>query len=85
MASGVQKIDLLYFARLAELTGRRHEEWPLAREMRGSELLAALEARYPDLGPASRLKLAVNQFHARPDVLIQPGDEVAVFEPVTGG
>jgi len=31
------------------------------------------------------LKLAVNQYHVAPDTLISPGDEVAVFEPVTGG
>ena len=85
MANGAQKIELLYFARVAELTGRRQEAWPLAQAQRGSELLAELQARYPALEPASRLKLAVNQFHARADVLIQPGDEVAVFEPVTGG
>lgn len=83
--SGDAKIELLYFARVAELTGKRGESWPLAQAQRGDALLAELEARYPKLAPAARLKLAVNQLHAKPTILIQPGDEVAVFEPVTGG
>ncbi|MFA7625347.1 MAG: MoaD/ThiS family protein, partial [Pusillimonas sp.] len=47
--------------------------------------LVQLESRYPQLAPAKRLKLAVNQFHVKPSAIINPGDEVAVFEPVTGG
>ena len=49
------------------------------------QLLAALGERYPQLEPASRLKLAINQTHSKPTAPIRPGDEVAVFEPVTGG
>jgi len=78
-------IELLYFARVAELIGKRGETWPLDRPVRASELLAALEARYPDLAPVRRLKLAINQCHAKSSSLVSAGDEVAVFEPVTGG
>jgi len=78
-------IELLYFARVAELTGKRGETWPLKAPLNGGELLAALEARYPDLAPASRLKLAINQHHAKSSAIVSAGDEVAVFEPVTGG
>lgn len=78
-------IELLYFARVAELTGKRGETWPLDTPLNGAELLVQLEARYPGLAPASRLKLAINQFHAKPSAAIAAGDEVAVFEPVTGG
>jgi sulfur-carrier protein len=79
-------IQLLYFARVAELTGRRAEAWPLpADTITGSALLGSLEQRYPQLAPAARLKLAVNQTHVKPTATIRPGDEVAVFEPVTGG
>ena len=53
--------------------------------VRGADLLAALTQKYPDLSQATRLKLAVNQTHAQPDVALAAGDEVAVFEPVTGG
>ncbi len=85
MANGVPNIELLYFARVADLTGRRQESWPLPEPCTGAALLEQLQARYPELAPASRLKLAINQYHRKPDAVIQPGDEVAVFEPVTGG
>jgi molybdopterin synthase sulfur carrier subunit len=78
-------INVLYFARVAELIGQREEAWPLAQPTTVSELLTQLEARYPALAPASKLKIAVNQYHAGHDRVVEPGDEVAVFEPVTGG
>jgi molybdopterin synthase sulfur carrier subunit len=78
-------INLLYFARIAELVGKRNEAWPLSAPTTGAELLEALQTQYPELAPAARLKLAINQTHAKPTATIQPGDEVAVFEPVTGG
>ncbi|OZI20368.1 molybdopterin converting factor subunit 1 [Bordetella genomosp. 9] len=79
-------IQLLYFARVAELTGRRAEAWSLpADTITGAALLGSLEERYPQLAPSGRLKLAVNQTHVKHTATIRPGDEVAVFEPVTGG
>lgn len=78
-------LDVLYFARVAELTGVREESWPLQNPMPASEWLHELEARYPKLAPSSRLKLAINQQHSPHDRVLQPGDEVAVFDPVTGG
>jgi molybdopterin synthase sulfur carrier subunit len=78
-------IKVLYFAHVAELTKQREEEWPLTDPISGAGWLMALESRYPQLAPVSRLKLAVNQYHVGHDSLIRPGDEVAVFEPVTGG
>jgi molybdopterin synthase sulfur carrier subunit len=78
-------IDLLYFARIAEFTGRRSESWPLVDSTTGAALLAELTERYPALAGASRLKLSVNQVHAKTSATILPGDEVALFEPVTGG
>jgi len=76
---------VLYFAQVAELTGLRQESWPLNRALTGSDWLTLLEARYPQLAPTRRLKLAINQVHRPHAALIEPGDEVAVFEPVTGG
>jgi molybdopterin synthase sulfur carrier subunit len=78
-------VNLLYFARVAELVGKRSESWPLTAPTTGAQLLDALQERYPDLAPASRLKLAINQTHAKANATIAPGDEVAIFEPVTGG
>lgn len=78
-------IKVLYFAQIAELTKVRQESWPLAAPIRASAWLSTLEARYPELAPVRRLKLAVNQYHVAHDSMINPGDEVAIFEPVTGG
>lgn len=78
-------VQLLYFARVAELVGKRAEAWPLAADTTGENLLADLRARYPRLAEARRLRLAVNQEHAGPAARVRAGDEVAVFEPVTGG
>jgi molybdopterin synthase sulfur carrier subunit len=78
-------IKVLYFAQVAELTQVREEQWPLAQVLSGTDWLAQLESRYPQLAPVKRLKLAVNQYHVGHASLIRPGDEVAVFEPVTGG
>ncbi|UHL62626.1 MoaD/ThiS family protein [Paralcaligenes sp. KSB-10] len=78
-------IKVLYFARVADLTRIRQESWPLSHALSGTDWLRELEGRYPQLAPTGRLKLAVNQYHVDHQSLIQPGDEVAVFEPVTGG
>ncbi|MBF6615386.1 MoaD/ThiS family protein [Pollutimonas thiosulfatoxidans] len=83
--NGATTIKVRYFAQVAELTQVREEDWPLPQAISGTQWLAALAQRYPQLGSVSRLKLAINQFHVAQDTVIQPGDEVAVFEPVTGG
>lgn len=84
MATGTM-IRVLYFAQVAELTGQREESWAIDGPLPAHEWLDQLAVRYPQLAPVSRLKLAVNQVHAPVDSTIRPGDEVAVFEPVTGG
>jgi len=78
-------IRVLYFARVAELTGQREERWPLAAPLDCGQWQQTLRQRYPQLAPLARLKIAVNQQYARDHTVIAPGDEVAVFEPVTGG
>lgn len=84
-AAAPSKITLVYFARIAELAGCRSEPWPLSAPRSAGELLAAVRARHPALAEAGRVQLAINQRHAATSALVQPGDEVAVFEPVTGG
>ena len=78
-------LEVLYFARVAELTGVREESWPISGPISAHEWLSQLEARYPRLAPVARLKLAINQQHSSHDSTLNPGDEVAVFDPVTGG
>ena len=79
-------IDVLYFAQVAELTQKRQESWPLEQPIAVSSWLAQVVSTYPVLAPLqSRLKIAINQYHVEHDATINPGDEVAVFEHVTGG
>ncbi len=78
-------IEVLYFAQVAEHMGTRRETQALDGPVPASQWLAGLVARCPALAPAERLKLAVNQQHVDHEATIRPGDEVAVFEPVTGG
>ncbi|MGO1765798.1 MAG: molybdopterin converting factor subunit 1 [Advenella sp.] len=78
-------IDILYFARIAELTGKRKEQLPLPESVTVNEWLTQLNARYPALSDVRVLKVAVNKKHVPTDTLIHDRDEVAIFEPVTGG
>lgn len=78
-------INVLYFAQIAEITQKRQEQWPLESPIAAQTWLAQLESKYPAIAPIHRLKLAINQYHANDNDIINPGDEVAVFEPVTGG
>ena len=78
-------INILYFARIAELTGTRGETLAVTGITTGHALLQALRERYPTLAGATNLRLAINQTHAPASAAIAPGDEIAVFEPVTGG
>ncbi len=82
-------IHLLYFAGLREALGVATEELELpagvATVAALRELLAARGAPWTALITAKNLRAAVNQEMAGPDALLQAGDEVAFFPPVTGG
>lgn len=83
--STAQRISVLYFARIAELTGLREEHLTLSLPTTGTALLEMLRTRHPALAQVKNLRLAVNQTHAPASIAIQGDDEVALFEPVTGG
>ncbi len=48
-------------------------------------LQASLEQQYPRLKQLSAFMIAVNGEYAGPDVIVKPGDEVAIIPPVSGG
>lgn len=80
------RITVLYFAQVAELTAKRSEIWSIETPCSVDDWLTQLISHYPTLAPIKkRLKVAINQYHVEHNALIQSGDEVAVFEPVTGG
>jgi molybdopterin synthase sulfur carrier subunit len=82
-------VRLLYFAWVRERTGIGEEAVPLDHPIALSELVARLRAlsdghdhALADLGP---LRAACNQDFVGWDHLVEPGDEIAIFPPVTGG
>ena len=46
---------------------------------------AILEQQYPQLKELASYMIAVNDEYANADTIIQPGDEVAIIPPVSGG
>jgi len=83
-------MKLLYFAWLKTKTGIAEEEVAPPPEVATvADLLAWLQGRGPGhaeaLADLSALRVAVNQEYALPGDPVRPGDEVALFPPVTGG
>ncbi|HEX9790472.1 MAG TPA: molybdopterin converting factor subunit 1 [Kiloniellales bacterium] len=83
-------MKLLYFAWLKAKTGVAEEELTPPPEVATvADLLAWLATRGPGhaaaLADLSALRVAVNQEYAKPGDPVRPGDEVALFPPVTGG
>jgi molybdopterin converting factor subunit 1 len=85
-----RKVDLLYFAWVRERIGIDAERLDLPEGVADvAGLLDWLEgldeAHLAGLHERGRLRVAVNQSFARPDDPVRPGDEIAIFPPVTGG
>jgi len=80
------KVKVLYFARVAEITGGQDQELELTPGATAGEALAEVVRRYPALaGPGFSPLLAVNREHAEASRILTDGDEVAIFPPVSGG
>ena len=83
-------VKILYFARLREALGTAGEELELPANV---TTVAGLMAWLAERGDAWRqefdgcrpLRAAINQSLATDGALVQNGDEVAFFPPVTGG
>jgi molybdopterin synthase sulfur carrier subunit len=89
-AAAARVVTLLLFARLREAVGTGQETLTLPDEVRDvAGLLAWLRARggawEAELAPAKPVRVAVNHEMANAATPVRPGDEVAVFPPVTGG
>jgi molybdopterin synthase sulfur carrier subunit len=83
-------ITLVYLARLRETLGASAEKVELPGDVGTvAALLAWLRARggawASELAPGRAVRVAVNYDMARADTPVKPGDEVALFPPVTGG
>jgi molybdopterin synthase sulfur carrier subunit len=83
-------LTLVYLARLREAFGTAGERVePPVEVATVAALRAWLATRggawAAELAPGRAVRIAVNHDLADPDTPIRPGDEVALFPPVTGG
>lgn len=77
---------ILFFAQLKDATGQSEIEWPTTEPLGAADLWARLEQHWPAVAAHRRAtRLARNGEYARPDEAFQPGDEVALIPPVSGG
>jgi len=84
------KLNILYFARLRERFGLGSESVDTPEAIHDlAGLVAWLGQRGPawaeELAVERPYRMAVNQEMATPSTLLNAGDEVAIFPPVTGG
>ncbi|HXV25915.1 MAG TPA: molybdopterin converting factor subunit 1 [Alphaproteobacteria bacterium] len=83
-------MKILYFAWLKQKVGTAEEEVnppPEVTDVAGLlDWLARRSPRHQDaLARRSVVRVAVNQSYAKPEHPVRPGDEIALFPPVTGG
>ncbi len=82
-------VKILYFASLREAVGQASEELALPEGVASVGALrahlAARGAGWDVLAGGRNVRAAVNQRMATADEVVQEGDEVAFFPPVTGG
>ncbi|MGF1473318.1 MAG: molybdopterin converting factor subunit 1 [Rubrobacteraceae bacterium] len=82
---GEDTIKVLLFGAAADRAGTREAELPATSDTLDG-LWPALAERYPGLAPMKdNLAFAVNEEYARGDTRVEPGDEVALLPPVSGG
>lgn len=83
-------LSLVYLARLREALGIAAERVEIPADVTNVAALRAWLAERggawaTELAPARAVRIAVNHDLAQPDTPIRPGDEIALFPPVTGG
>ena len=84
------KIKVLFFAKLRELLGTNQVDVTFTEsDNKVSDVLAALrqkgEVWAEELNENKSFRIAVNQEMVTEEVMINEGDEMALFPPVTGG
>lgn len=79
-------ISIQLFASLKDAAGKSFIQFPLSNPMTIAEIYTSLQAMHPRLEPYRAVVLAaVNEEYASWETLVEPGDAVAFFPPVSGG
>lgn len=76
------KVKVRYFASLRELIGRAEEDLQVEENTTIKAVWQSLNPEFPDL---DKVLCALNQDYADWDSIVNDGDEIAFFPPVTGG
>ncbi len=80
------ELKILLFASLKERVGKNQISVQVVEGSNLGLFLQDLFLQYPVLKPFSRsLLVSINQNFAVADQVIHPGDEIALFPPVSGG
>lgn len=82
------KLSVELCGRLADACGRKVDVELPQGEAPVRDLFVALGKTYPPLGQAiasGRVRACVNEVLVTPEAIVRPGDEVALFPPVSGG
>lgn len=75
-------INILYFASLGEHLGKTEENLSVSDNITAAQAWQQLN---PDISLPANTLVAINQEYASFDTVLQQGDELAFFPPVTGG
>ena len=79
-------VHLLFFGAARDAVGQGEVDFVLQGRPTAARAFAQVLERFPDLNRFGRsLLFAVNQEYAQADRVVQNGDELAVFPPVSGG
>ena len=80
------ELTVRLFALYRERAGTRNFSLDLPSGATVAELTEAVRQRFPRLAPPDvNIVVAVNADYAEPDDVLQPGDDVCLIPPVSGG
>jgi molybdopterin converting factor subunit 1 len=79
------KISLRYFASIRDLVGAEGEEITIPPGSTVEGLLESLKDLHDQLIDVERILVAVNGAYVDPGTVLEGGDKVALFPPVSGG
>jgi molybdopterin synthase sulfur carrier subunit len=78
-------IKVRYFASIREVLRIEEEKIEIRDGATVKDLIFELKKRHEFLSAKEQLLIAVNGSFAQPATIIKPGDEIALFPPVSGG
>ena len=78
------KIQVIYFAKLRELTGLDEETFSMKQGNKPNDVLASINKRH-EIDVEINFKIAVNDEFSNWDIELNDGDRLVFIPPVTGG